>query len=53
MKYVLLLSVVCFLGCGGSTENTLVPNDLTPEQVQTEIDANKAIETPPATGAGV
>ncbi len=53
MKYLLLLSVVCFLGCGGSTENTLVPNNLTPEQVQAEIDANQAIETPPASGGGV
>ncbi len=53
MKYLMMLCVVCLLGCGGSSENTVIPNNLSPEQVQAEIDANKSIETPPTAGGGV
>jgi hypothetical protein len=53
MKYLMLLSVVFLLGCGGSSENTLVPNNLSSEEVQKEIEANQAIETPPTSSGGV
>ena len=53
MKYLLTLFLVCMLGCGGNSGTTLIPNDITPEQVQAEIEANQAIEAAPATGSGV
>ncbi|TWU04088.1 hypothetical protein [Neorhodopirellula pilleata] len=53
MKYLVLIGIVFVLGCGGSNDTTIVPNDMSPEQVQAEIEANNAIESAPASGGGV
>jgi hypothetical protein len=53
MKYLLLLSVVLFLGCGADNGTTLIPNNMSPEEIQAEIEANQAAEGPLNSGGGV